>query len=213
MDKKIFAACLSTKTPIIAIAGWRNQILHISEVQTLKPVRTELDKVIIPQLADYERRGFDVLIDEVSPRLSRSYGRLARLCDIDHVTGKPVLVAALRAYGELRNYRAITYPGGATSRYEIPDSLVDEERDLNGQTKYLIDWDALKPECAAILLCAYSATSPTVSHGLYMRTLLKELSGESANSEAQSRFQAATLGYDQAIAESFPSVADKAGGL
>lgn len=200
MDKKIFCACLSTKIPATAKAGWKDGILHVVEVTTLPAARFALDEKLLPQLIACESKNFDVLVDEVTPRLSVKHGRLARLSDLDPLNGQPIIVSALKAYGELRNQQAITYPKNSGSRYEIPDSLVDEERDGNGQSKYHIDWESLKPEMAALLLCVYSATSATMCESLYMSTLFGALN-ESGHAEAvKSRFDAVTVGFDRQAA-------------
>lgn len=213
MDKKIAIVCLSARTPMFALAGWRNEVLHLLEVKTIPASRTEIDSKLLPTLADLTAKGFDILVDEVSPRVSVKYGRLVRLSDVDPLVGQPVLVAAIQAYNELRNQKAITYPEGSASRYEIPDSLIDEERDGTGKARYHIDWEALKAETAALLLSVYAATSATMSGDLYMGTLLAQMGISDAPSERQSRFAAVTTGYDRALSAKFKTVADKVGGL
>lgn len=213
MDKKILVACLSTRTPVLALAGWKDQLLHIISIKPLPTSRTALDAALIPELEANRSKGFDIVIDEAVPRLSVKHGRPARLSDVDPVSGRPVLVDALQGYNELKRQKAITFPAGGESRYDIPASLVDEERDTNGRYRYNVDWDALKPEAAALLLCVYAANSTPVSSDLYLSALMGALSPQKRPDSPASRFEAVTTGYDRARAAEYPVYAGKDGCL
>lgn len=214
MDKKILIACLSTRPPIIAVAGWRDQILHIIKISPLPTARTALDKELIPELKKYQEKGFDILIDEATPRISIQHGRPVRLSNVDPITGRPVLVEALMTYQELKQQMAITFPVGESSRYDIPASLVDEDRDLNGRQRYNVDWESLKSESAALLLCVYATTCNAVDSNVYLNAFINALDGTSApKMSIADRFKAVTIDADMARAAGYPSYAGKKGTL
>ena len=149
-----------------------------------------------------------------SPRISIQHGRPVRLSNVDPITGRPVLVEALMTYQELKQQMAITFPVGESSRYDIPASLVDEDRDLNGRQRYNVDWESLKSESAALLLCVYATTCNAVDSNVYLNAFINALDGTSApKMSIADRFKAVTIDADMARAADYPSYAGKKGTL
>ncbi|HEY3591727.1 MAG TPA: hypothetical protein VGL07_16940 [Buttiauxella sp.] len=171
-NKPIFAAVLNT-TPCqyaTAVYASESQTLHFMGAKTLPKSRKEMDAVLKEELSRYAMADAIILIDEAQPRISRRYGSHCRLGSIDIATGKPVIVVALEHYKELGIQQAISFPD-CSGRYDIPASIVDEDRDGKGEAMYRINWPEVTPEIALLLLAVYGISYNDVSSIGYLKKM------------------------------------------
>ena len=170
-NKKICAISLSTSSPMLAKAAWKDGELFVAEVTKLPESRHALEQDLITQIRDLERKGFEVLVEETSDFITSRAGVRVRLGDTG-ATGKPVLVEALDIYRELERQKALAFPRGAGSRFQIPETLVDMDRDTKGATVYRIDWAQLKAEHCLTMLCCFGTTFHNVASVQYLEAMM-----------------------------------------
>jgi hypothetical protein len=185
-QKRIAVLTMSLASPRLMLAGERDGILHIIECKTLDSNLSQLQSTLPDKLDALRKKGFVLLVDEVMPHFAR-YGRAVKLSDLD-ASGRPIIVSAMEAYRNLKAYKAITYPSGTGSQYDISPSIVDEVRGTDGKTSYLIDWEVLKPQTVALLFVVYAATQDSFFDATSMKSLFNELGIMSRSSKPANRF-------------------------
>ncbi|MEE9647872.1 maturation control protein [Enterobacter soli] len=138
--------------------------------EMLPPARMKLEEILIPQITDLEAKGFEVLVDETSDFITARAGVRIRLGDIGN-QGKPILVEALDIFRELERQKAITFPKNAASRFRLPETILDMERNAKGETTYRIDWSQLRSEHVLSMLCCYATSFHNVASLGYLKAM------------------------------------------
>ena len=170
INKKICAICLTTDTPMLATAAWKDGELFIAEGEKLPAMRVALEEMLIPRIRELESKDFEVLVDETSDFITSRAGFRVRMGD-NGPSGKPVLVEALDVFRELDRQKAITFPKGAAARYRMPETILDMERNAKGETSYRIDWAQLKSEHVLGMLCSYATSFNNVASMNYLKAM------------------------------------------
>lgn len=180
------------------LAGYRDDQLHIISCERLPRNLSKLKELLIPKIKSFQEKGFIVLVDEVLPVFS-NYARAVKLSDIDS-SGTPIMVSSLQAYKNMAMLQAITFPICDSGAFDIPDSIVEEQRDSSGRVNYRINWTDLRPESTLLLLSIHAATQSCLYDAPATNQLLSELGISHYISEpshnSSSAFQAITRGYD-----------------
>ncbi|WP_147200858.1 maturation control protein [Pantoea sp. CCBC3-3-1] len=170
INKKICAVCLTTSPPMLATAAWKDGELFIAKSEKLPTHRNEIEQRLIPRIIELEGKGFEVLVAETSDFITSRAGHRVRLND-PAASGKPVLVEALDTLRELDRQKAITFPANTGTRFTIPETILDMDRDAKGNTIYRIDWAQLKSEHVLSILCCYATAFNNVSSVGYLKAM------------------------------------------
>lgn len=194
IDKRIYTVSLSGVEPVAMISGYKNGQLHVIKCERLPKSLTELKEYLPKKLKKLHKDNFIVLVDEVIPTFSK-YGRPCKLSDIGD-DGRPIVISSLEQYKNLINLQGITFPANAGGQYEISSSVVDEQRNLNGQLVYHIDWAELRPETVCLLMAVHAASTSSLYDKTAMSSFLSFLGGNKQPSKRQQAFNAITKGYD-----------------
>lgn len=155
-NKRIAVLSLSSSSPRLMLAGVQDGQVSIVKCEELPRSMLTLKIALPKKLKKLKDSGFVLLVDEVIPHFAK-YGRAVSLHDLDG-QGRPIVVAAMQAYNNLKTLEAITFPNGEGGRFDISSSLVDEVRGTDGKPVYNIDWNELRPDTYALLFTVYAAT-------------------------------------------------------
>lgn len=198
VDKRICAVSLSREEPIMVLSGYRDGQLHIIKSEPLTPNIGLLKKTLPDRLKKMSKAGFIVIVDEILTVFSR-YGQRVRLDTIGS-DNRPVLVSTLEVFKNMRALKAITFPATDSGSFDIPDSVVDERRDLSGKATYHIDWESLTSKQVALLLCIHAATSDNIAYPESTRSLLKLLGARSEKTVAKKAFPGICRAINESLA-------------
>ncbi|HHY0551853.1 TPA: hypothetical protein ACVU5P_004172 [Vibrio parahaemolyticus] len=154
-DKRLVVLSLSHGKPVLLRAGYRDGLLVVVENKTLPPDMRALQKALPPLFEQYRKGKYVIIIDEVIPYFDK-YGRSVRLED-SGTNEKPVLISALESYKSMDAYHMLMFKG--ITPIDIPDSIVDEDKDRDGRAVFNIAWDQLESDSAALLLLVYAAVN------------------------------------------------------
>lgn len=166
---RIIAVTLAGKSPLMVMASVTDTACHLLSIEQLPSNATAINQ----KLVEVKQRALDVnadLLIEDPTGLFTQYGRSLHLGNKDH-TGRPILVNAMTKYTALERINAITYPDGAKSRFTIPPSVYNIKQQDNGTVSYEIQWEILRDESRAMLLCVYSGLCQTVYQDGYLSRL------------------------------------------
>ena len=195
IDKRIYTVSLTGTEPLAMIAGYRDGQLHIIKCERLTPNLAELKKTLPEKLTKLQKDDFIILVDEVIPVFAK-YGRPCRLSDVDQ-DGRPLIVTSLEQYNNMMKLQAITFPSDAGGQFEISSSVVDEQRNVNGQLVYHVDWSELRPETTCLLLSIHAALSTNLFDKVSLAGLFKALGAQTTKPPHVAAFDAVTRGYDR----------------
>ncbi|EGQ7810300.1 hypothetical protein I6Y99_004341 [Vibrio parahaemolyticus] len=191
-DKRLAVLSLSHGKPILMRAGYRDGLLVVVESKELPPDMRTIQNLLPGLLTKFKQKGYVLIVDEVISYFG-AYGRPLRLEDTGS-TGKPVLVSALEAYKSMDGYNMLQFSKGVVP-IDIPDSIVEEEKDRDGRAVFNIDWDQLSPDSAALLLLVYAAVNDSFFDSSTANAMFAALRPSKSKQPAKS-FQAALMRLD-----------------
>lgn len=189
MDKKLYILSTVQRDTVI-VGGIRNGSLFIQKVQTIKIRSTKEYNAIRSEMAQYKNRGFTVVVNEPLPRLASGFIR-CDLADTDS-TDQPKLIAALTAYQQLSQRKAIRFAEGC-KRVDVPSNTYEKVIQDSGKTAYRIDWDTISEEAVCLLTFVYNAIYHTSTETNYLKALFSELNKKKQKRRIYSNFKSGVL--------------------
>jgi len=155
-DKKILAICLSVSPPVLIEAAWYKNTLNFGELIRLPTSRRAMEIDVLNAIAEAEKKGFEVLVEETTSFITSRAGQRIRLGENDE-SGKPLFISVMNIYRELNQQGAIRFPKVGSGGFTLPDSIFDSDKDARGNATYHTDWAALKSTHILTMLCCYAS--------------------------------------------------------
>lgn len=155
-DKKILAVCLSVSPPVLIEAAWYKNTLNFGDLVRLPTSRRAMEIDVLNAIAEAEKKGFEVLVEETTSFITSRAGQRIRLGENDE-SGKPLFISVMNIYRELDQQGAIRMPKVGSGGFTLPDSIFDSDKDTKGNTTYHTDWAALKSTHILTMLCCYAS--------------------------------------------------------
>lgn len=172
MNRNICVLSTSKNVPQILVCRFNDGYLMVGETKAIKPKRDDktnkvtisTERRIAEVLADYQRRGYAVYVDELVPRFSTPYQH-SPLIGGD----EPLIIEALKCYQDLKNNKKIKFkpPMQEINCVSLSESMVDE----SGKPVFRVNAEAMRPEQAALLVASYHALNADITDINFLRDL------------------------------------------
>lgn len=174
MDKKLYILSTVQRDTVI-VGGIRNGSIFIQAVQTVRVRTTKEFTFIRSEMAKYKSRGFTVVVNEPLPRLSSGFTQ-CDLADTDE-SGQPKLIAALTAYQQLSQRKAIRFAEGC-KKVDVPSNTYEKVIQDSGKTVYRIDWETISEEAVCLLTFVYNAIYHSSTEANFLKALFSEINNK-----------------------------------
>lgn len=171
MQEKIAVFVLSFTSPKWASAVYENGYLTFGAVKDLPAKLSEQQAKIKPAVVKLMGSGFKVLVDEVSPIITSGTGASLVNLSAKHRDDRPVLVAGIARYRELKRLSAIVLPANTGDRFTIPDDVVESEFNAAGDEVYRINWVSLTSDHVVMILACYATIFHPVASAAYIQAM------------------------------------------
>ncbi|WP_241613003.1 maturation control protein [Rosenbergiella epipactidis] len=168
MQQKIAVFALAFSAPMWASAVFDEGHLTFGEVKKISAKLKDQETKVKPAVVKLMSSGFKVLVDEVSPIVTAGTGASLIKLSSKHRDERPVLVAGLERYRELKRLGAIIFPQKSGERFNIPEDVVESEFNASGDEVYRINWPVLTADHVVTILACYATIYHPVASAAYI---------------------------------------------
>ncbi|HBM2815645.1 TPA: hypothetical protein LU109_003554 [Enterobacter hormaechei subsp. xiangfangensis] len=176
--KTIAVLATSGRYPVFIQAVYIDGVLTLDNKKMMPRNGGALNKEVVPVITRLIKKGFLVMVDEVSGAICAATGANQVNLDTKHHDGRPVIVVAMERFREMHRLGMISMPPGEEGLFSLPPSIVDTEVKPNGEATYRINWDEIKPEHLLTLFCVYGTVFNNVTSGQYLTAMLGAIEPE-----------------------------------